>query len=70
MIVGIYITAASRQTLTPAQSPGKLAALKPPASASTSGEIELRTEERAPEDLRPIKITPDFIPTRGGQCAD
>jgi len=26
----------------------------------------LRTEDRGPEDLRPIKITPDFIPTAEG----
>jgi ribonuclease PH len=48
------------------RAPGKLAALKPSASVSSSGEIKLRTEERAPEDLRPIKITPDFIPTAEG----
>src|SRR5271170_2367717 len=37
-----------------------------PTPDSLSGEIELRTEERAPEDLRPVKITPDFIPTAEG----
>ena len=35
-------------------------------AADSHRETPLRTEDRSPDDLRPIKITPDFVPAAEG----